>query len=326
MVLTRSTPQRRKAACRTSHTGSLTGSDEVLHAAFRRCGPPGLDHDDRLGHGHLARRRKEGARVADRFHVHHDAGGPWIISQVVDQVTPADIEHRTYGDEGAEAHRLAQAPVQHRGTEGAALADEAYAARPGGFRGEGGIHPAQRHHHPKAIRADDAHAGAPRLRQHLLLEFDALRPRLPEAGGDDDGASHSGLCTFLDDPRHGGCGRGNHRQFHRFRHRGDVRIGLDPEHARTAGMDGKHGSAEGAGDQVAQDVAAYAARLLRGSDHGYASRREECVQGSLLRTQHVVRRMGDRTARLARRQLFLDSRAHECTTHNSVPFRRVGRL
>ena len=63
-------------------------------------GSAGFDHDDRLGIGYLASSREEGAGVADGFHVNDDALGVGIIAQIIDQVTPAHVEHRADGDEG----------------------------------------------------------------------------------------------------------------------------------------------------------------------------------------------------------------------------------
>ncbi len=110
----------------------------------RRLGPARLDHDDRLGQRHLARRRQERPRIADRFHVDHDALGVRVVAEVVDQVAPADVEHRADRDERAEADVHLQAPVEDGRAEGAALADEADGARPGDLGGEGGVEAAAR--------------------------------------------------------------------------------------------------------------------------------------------------------------------------------------
>ena len=89
-----------------------------------------FDHDDGLVQRNFARRRKERARIADRLHVHDDALRPGIISQVVDQVAPVDIEHRSHRNERTEPDHLLLRPVQNRRTQGPALADEAHIARP----------------------------------------------------------------------------------------------------------------------------------------------------------------------------------------------------
>ena len=113
MLFTRSTPLRRNAA---SSTSSLPVSEPGMRSRslgrLRRAS--GLDHDDRLVERNFACRRQERAGVADRFHVNHDAVRPRIAAEVVDQVAPAHVQHRTGRDERAEAHVLAQAPVENR--------------------------------------------------------------------------------------------------------------------------------------------------------------------------------------------------------------------
>ena len=56
--------------------------------------------------------------------------GVRVVAEVVDQVAPADVEHRADRDEGAEADVSSQAPVEDGGAERAALAEEADVARP----------------------------------------------------------------------------------------------------------------------------------------------------------------------------------------------------
>ena len=79
----------------------------------RRLGASGLNHNNRLGQGHLPRRRQKRSRVANRLHIDDDAVGMGVIAQVVDQVAPAHIEHRTQGDKGAKADIFPQAPIQN---------------------------------------------------------------------------------------------------------------------------------------------------------------------------------------------------------------------
>ena len=98
MLSTRSTPHAAK------------GGVEHFVAAGQRAGvrggglggglgAAGLDDDDRLGQGDLARRREERPGVADRFHVDDDALRVGIVAQEIDQVAPVDVEHRADGDE-----------------------------------------------------------------------------------------------------------------------------------------------------------------------------------------------------------------------------------
>ena len=89
-----------------------------------RCGlsAPRLDHNNRFGERNFARRRQEAPRIANRFHVDHDALGKRVITQVIDQITPANIKHRANRDKGTEANIHAQAPVKNRGAKSTALA------------------------------------------------------------------------------------------------------------------------------------------------------------------------------------------------------------
>ena len=103
-----------------------------------------------------AAERNERASPID-LHVDDDAPGVRIVAEVVDEVAPADIEHRADRDERAEADVLSKAPIEDRGAQRAALADEPDATRPRHARREGRIHACVRAHHAEAIRADDPH-------------------------------------------------------------------------------------------------------------------------------------------------------------------------
>lgn len=77
----------------------------------RRLGAPRLDDDDGLAQRHLAGRRQKRPRIPDGFHVEDDAVGMGILAQVVDEIPPAHIQHRSQGDKGAKADIFLQAPV-----------------------------------------------------------------------------------------------------------------------------------------------------------------------------------------------------------------------
>ena len=147
--------------------------------------PTGLDDDDRLGQRDLARGRQEGARVADRLHVDDDAGRVRVVAEVVDDVAPADVEHRAERDDRAEAHVLGRAPVEHGGEQRAALADEA--DRPGAampaakvaFRPPIGFITPRQLGPTTRIPSRAPRPGPP-------LELRALRADLLEPGRDDD--------------------------------------------------------------------------------------------------------------------------------------------
>ena len=133
MSFTRSTPARRNAASSTSSRAGERAGVRGGRAAGRLAAPR-LDDDDRLGQRHLARGRQERARVADRLHVDDDRARARVVAEVVDEIAPADVEHRAERDERAEADLLAQAPVEDRGQQRAALAQEGDAARAGPCR------------------------------------------------------------------------------------------------------------------------------------------------------------------------------------------------
>ena len=117
---TRNTPQRRKAA---SSTSSLPVNDPVCVTAPRDASSvrPGLMTMIELGQSRLSCRRQEGSSVADRLHIEEDALSMRVVVEVVDQISPADVEHRPDRDEGAETNISSQAPGEHRGTKGPAL-------------------------------------------------------------------------------------------------------------------------------------------------------------------------------------------------------------
>ena len=143
----------RPPECRVEH---LVASGESARMRRRRLSgrlcASCLDYDDRLAQRNFPRRREKRARIAHRLHVHNDALRAWIIPQVVDQVAPVDIEHRSDRYEGAKADHLFLRPIQNRRTQRPALADEAYVSRARNARSEGGVQPADGIHHAQAIR------------------------------------------------------------------------------------------------------------------------------------------------------------------------------
>ena len=121
---------RRNAA---SSTSSLPAIEPVCDAAAFAAASvrPALITMIGLDERHLARRREERPGVADRLHVDHDALRLGVVRQVVDQVAPADVEHRADRDERAEADVDPQAPVEDRRAQRAALAEEPDRPAPG---------------------------------------------------------------------------------------------------------------------------------------------------------------------------------------------------
>ena len=89
---------------------------------------PALKDDNRLGRGYFPGGGEERPGISNGFQVDDDACGLWVATQVINQVSPAYVHHRTKGDEGTETNACAQAPIRYGRAKGAALADEAYSA------------------------------------------------------------------------------------------------------------------------------------------------------------------------------------------------------
>ena len=212
MLLTRSTPERRKAA---SSTSSLPVSAPVCEAAALAAAavrPALMTMTGLLSETSRAADRNE-PRVADRFHVDDDAVGARIVAEVVDQVAPVHVEHRADGDEGAEADVLAQAPVQHRRAQGSALAEEGDVARPRNAVRKGRVKPLTGIHHAQAVGADHAHLAANDLGD-LPLQLLAVLAVLLEAGGDDDGPRNAKLHRLANHVGNGVGRRADDHQVH----------------------------------------------------------------------------------------------------------------
>ena len=279
MLLTRSTPLRRKAA---SSTSSLPVSAPVCEAAALAAAavrPALMTMTGLVSETSRAADRNERG-VADRLHVDDDAVGAGIAAEVVHQVAPVDVEHGADGDEGAEADILAQAPIEHGGTKCAALADEGDVARPRHGVREGRVQAAHRIHHAQTVRTDQAHLAANDLGD-LALQLLAMLAEFLEAGGDDDARGNPQLHRLSDEVGHGVGRRGHHYQIHFVRQLAHVGIGLDSQHVGALGVHRKHGAAEGAAQQVPQHRAAHAARALGGADHGDALGRNNGSRGWL---------------------------------------------
>jgi hypothetical protein len=257
-------------------------------------GPAGLDDDDRLGQGHLAGGREEGPGVPDRLHVDDDALGRRVVAEVGDQVAPAHVEHGAERHDGAEADLLADAPVEDRGQQRAALAHEADGPGRGDPRRERGVEPVRGTHDAEAVRPNDPHAVRPRRREDPALQLGALRADLLEPGGDDDHGLDPGRGALLDGRRHrrgrghdddepGGLGQ-----------RGEVRVRPDAEDAGALLVDRVDRAAEGAADQVPEDRPTDAARLLGRPDDGDRGGREERVERVVADAEDVGLEVADR--------------------------------
>jgi hypothetical protein len=265
----------------------------VRSSRFRRSfGAARLDDDDGLGKSHFARGRKEGTGVADAFHVDENGAGLGIVAQVVDEIAPAHIAHGTYGDEGAKADFFRDAPIEHCGTEGTALADKAHTSRKRHAMSEGSIQAADGAHDAETVGADDAHATPPCLLQNSLFQRSTFGPDFLEAGGKNDGARDTGIHALADDARYGGRRSGDDRQIHGSGHRSERGICLHPEHTGALRVYRKHHAPKGIADEVPENGAPYTAGDFAGTDQGNARRRKERLKGMLPTAQNGGSRIG----------------------------------
>src|ERR1043165_2960191 len=158
-----------------------------------------LDDNDWFGQRHLTRGREKSPRVANRLHVKNDALGMRVVTQIVDQIPPADIEHGTNGNESAEANIFAETPIENGRTQCAALTDETHITRAGHAGSEGCIQSRMGRHYPQAIGTDDAYLSAPGLSKNLLFQVSSSQAALPESSRNDNGSRHYRCNTFTDD-------------------------------------------------------------------------------------------------------------------------------
>ena len=201
----------------------------------RRGRAPRLDHDDRLGQRDFARRRKEGTRIADRFHVNHDAVGAGVIAEVVDQVAPVYVQHGADRDERTEADVLLQTPVQNRRTESAALADESHVAGPRNGGCESCVQTHNRVHHAEAVGTNQAHLAANRVHD-LGFQLLAGLADFLETGRDHDGRGDAKPDRFLDQGGNAFRRRRDHHQVDHFRQIRQRGIGTNAENIRPFGI------------------------------------------------------------------------------------------
>src|SRR5829696_293318 len=121
----------------------------------------GFDHYYRFGQGDLAGRREERAGVADRLHVDHDALRLWVVAEVVDQVSPANVHHGPYADERREPDVLHDALVKDGRKQSPALAQEGDVAWTGGGARESSVEARGRLHDAEAVWAYYPHPAPP---------------------------------------------------------------------------------------------------------------------------------------------------------------------
>ncbi len=273
----------------------VVGSGQRTRVARRRVGrlgrAPGLDDDDRLLERHLARRRQKRARVADRFHVEHDALGARIVAQVVDQIAPTHVEHRPDRHERRKANVLGERPVQDARQQRPALADERDRSRLRHVARERRVESVAGPHDAQAVGTDDAHVALARLGQHLRLELRALLADLLEARRDDDAPLDARRHALGDEHGHQFGRRHDDGQVGRFGQLGDAFVGANAQHVVALGVDRIDRPAERIRDQIPQDRAPDAPLPLARTDHGDALGRKDGVEALAAVGDDVVRRI-----------------------------------
>ena len=127
--------------------------------------------------------------------------------------------------------------------DAAGLGGDGDAAGQEPLRGERGVEPAPRRHHPEAVGPDDAHAVGAGGGEQLVLASSAVVVLLGEARGDDDRRGDPGAPTFVDHADDGGGRDGDDRQIRHSVQVTDPADGFDPIDRRSGGMD--HADAPG---------------------------------------------------------------------------------
>ncbi len=183
-----------------------------------------------------------------------------------------------------------QAPVEDRGAQRAALADEGHVAGTRDGVSEGGVQAAQRIHHAQAVGADEPHLAFDQLGNAALQLF-TMFAKLFEAGGDHDAAGDAQLDGFRDEVGHAVGGSGHDHQVRPLRQFADAGVRLDSQDVGALGVDRIHGAAEGAAQQVPQHGTADAAGTLGSSDERYALGHKQRVKRVSFRAINVGRRI-----------------------------------
>src|SRR5262249_2679110 len=239
------------AKCRLENFVGTGQSAGVRCRRFARCFTLSrLDDNDRLSQGHLARRRKKIARVADGLHINQNAGGVRIVAVVIDQVAPTHIYHRANRNKSAEAHILPAAPVKNRRTQRTALAEESQVSRQSIGLSEGGVESGARIHDSKTIRADHAQLSRSQSFLDLLFPLQPFSAEFGKTSGDDNRTTYSGVHTFLQDGCNRLCRSNDHGKINVLTDGCNVGITAYSQNVTAAGIHRKYRRPEGLVQQI----------------------------------------------------------------------------
>ena len=177
-----------------------------------------FDDNDRLVERNFPRGGEERSRVPDRFHVDKNAFRVWFIAKMRQQIAPTDVEHGAGRDNRAEPQLFHEAPVENRGQQCAALAEEGHVAGTCYVLREGGIQTNQGIHEAEAIRPDQTCRAALQMLPDLIFKRHTLRSLFLEPCGNHDDCFRFGSDAFGDNLRHCGGRYHDHDEIDRFWH------------------------------------------------------------------------------------------------------------
>src|SRR5690625_7450572 len=120
--------------------------------------PTSFQYDNRLLQRYLARGGKEVTDGRDRLHIKENARGLRVVTEVIDELAPADVGHRACGDDRRKAHVAASAPIQYRRQQRATLRYQCDIAWASFSRNERRRQPDRGPNHTERIWAKEAHS------------------------------------------------------------------------------------------------------------------------------------------------------------------------
>jgi hypothetical protein len=178
--------------------------------------------------------------VGGGLDVADDDLGALVLREMADAVGEVDIALVAGGDPQVQAQAALADQRQAIAAEGAALADQADAARhqpeARGAGCEGAQDAALHIDHAHAVGADHAHAGAARKRADVELPFGPLTADLGKARTEHHRSANALGSAVFERGQHGGCRHRNDGQVHRpghRRHTGERRQPLDLRRLRV---------------------------------------------------------------------------------------------
>src|SRR5271166_1285401 len=219
-----------------------------------------------------------------------------VVAKMVNQITPANVQHRAGGNDGAESHFLPVAPVEDRCQKRSTLAQKRDAARLRRLFSESGIQPNCRVHDAQTVGANQTYGAAAQLLLNLLLQGSSLRTMFPESGRYHDRRPDVGIHTLFDDLRDRRRRSGNYGQINGARNVADTPVGFDSQHFRMLRVNGVDFSSKALVPQILQNGPAYGARTTGRTDERHGGWREHCIQAVSRGWFFFIRRSSHQTS------------------------------